>query len=246
MRSLFDTLQKLGPQLKQIPNIRSYFGSFANTPPLNSPKVWEFDLDHQRWLPVAELSLPEDKSDQVHAVAWAPYIGSIWSYRFEVEMLEVVSMLLASLGGVVSPPFTISHKSYPSSSLFIGVNGADFSKQLRSLLTSLLPCQICQLIIQRAEFQNVIDLVTKFGNASCMSASISWNPQRNEVMQLSFVLGFNSNTSPLNSPKVWEFDLDHQRWLPVAELSLPEDKSDQVHAVAWAPNIGRYCCSINS
>ncbi|KAL0331117.1 UNVERIFIED_CONTAM: protein SEH1 [Sesamum angustifolium] len=38
---------------------------------------------------------------------------------------------------------------------------------------------------------------------------------------------------------VWEFDLDHQRWLPVAELSLPEDKTDQVSAVAWAPNIGR-------
>ncbi|KAL0282962.1 UNVERIFIED_CONTAM: protein SEH1 [Sesamum radiatum] len=36
-----------------------------------------------------------------------------------------------------------------------------------------------------------------------------------------------------------EFDLDHQRWLPVAELSLPEDKTDQVSAVAWAPNIGR-------
>ncbi|KAL6556434.1 hypothetical protein OROGR_005722 [Orobanche gracilis] len=111
----------------------------------------------------------------------------------------------------------------------------------------------------QAEFQNVIDLATKFGNTSCMSASISWNPQRNEVMQLSFVLGFSSNTPSLNSPKgsimsttcmsleliilfseqVWEFDLDHQRWLPVAELSLPEDKSDQVHAVAWASNIGR-------
>ncbi|KAK6158391.1 hypothetical protein DH2020_005705 [Rehmannia glutinosa] len=91
----------------------------------------------------------------------------------------------------------------------------------------------------QAEFQNVIDLVSKFGNASCLSASISWNPQRSEVQQSSFVLGFSSNTPPLNSPKVWEFDLDHQRWLPVAELSLPEDKSDQVYAVSWAPNIGR-------
>jgi len=39
--------------------------------------------------------------------------------------------------------------------------------------------------------------------------------------------------------QVWEFDQAHQRWLPVAELSLPEDKGDQVYAVAWAPNIGR-------
>ncbi|KAL7159944.1 hypothetical protein ABFS83_01G062200 [Erythranthe nasuta] len=91
----------------------------------------------------------------------------------------------------------------------------------------------------QAEFQNVIDLVSKFGNVSCQSASISWNPQRSDHQQLSFVLGFSSNTSPLNSPKVWEFDLDHQRWLPVAELSLPEDNNDQIYAVAWAPNIGR-------
>ncbi|GER41490.1 transducin/WD40 repeat-like superfamily protein [Striga asiatica] len=91
----------------------------------------------------------------------------------------------------------------------------------------------------QAEFQNVIDLVSKFGNVSCLSASISWSPQRSEAKQSSFVLGFGSNTPPLNSPKVWEFDLDHQRWLPVAELSLPEDKGDQVYAVAWAPNIGR-------
>lgn len=40
-------------------------------------------------------------------------------------------------------------------------------------------------------------------------------------------------------PQVWEFDQAHQRWLPVAELALPEDKGDQVYAVAWAPNIGR-------
>ncbi|KAL0324214.1 UNVERIFIED_CONTAM: protein SEH1 [Sesamum calycinum] len=91
----------------------------------------------------------------------------------------------------------------------------------------------------QAEFQNVIDLVSNFGNASCESASISWNPQRSEVQQSSFCLGFSSNVPALNSPKVWEFDLDHQRWLPVAELSLPEDKTDQVSAVAWAPNIGR-------
>lgn len=40
--------------------------------------------------------------------------------------------------------------------------------------------------------------------------------------------------------QVWEFDLDHQRWLPVAELSLPDDQGDEVYAVSWAPNIGRY------
>ncbi|KAL8536314.1 hypothetical protein ACS0TY_011802 [Phlomoides rotata] len=91
----------------------------------------------------------------------------------------------------------------------------------------------------QAEFQNVIDLVSKFGNATCVSATISWNPQRSEGRQSSFVLGYSSNTPALNSPKVWEFDLDHQRWLPVAELSLPDDQVDEVYAVSWAPNIGR-------
>nr|POF20755.1 protein seh1 [Quercus suber] len=61
----------------------------------------------------------------------------------------------------------------------------------------------------QAEFQNVIESVSTF------------------------------DTPQLNSSKVWEFDQAHQRWLPVAELALPGDKGDQVHAVAWAPNIGR-------
>ncbi|KAM7491472.1 hypothetical protein LguiA_034393 [Lonicera macranthoides] len=91
----------------------------------------------------------------------------------------------------------------------------------------------------QAEFQNVIESVSKFGKALCLSASISWNPRRSENQQSSFVLGFNSDIPQLNSSKVWEFDEDHQRWLPVAELALPGDQGDQVYTVAWAPNIGR-------
>ncbi|KAJ8768506.1 hypothetical protein K2173_022600 [Erythroxylum novogranatense] len=91
----------------------------------------------------------------------------------------------------------------------------------------------------QAEFQNVIDSASTSRRASCFSASISWNPLRSESQEPSFVLGFNSDTPHLNSAKVWEFDQAHQRWLPVAELALPADKSDQVFAVAWAPNIGR-------
>ncbi|CAI0441608.1 unnamed protein product [Linum tenue] len=91
----------------------------------------------------------------------------------------------------------------------------------------------------QAEFQNLTDSVAKLAKASCFSASICWNPQRGDGQELSFVLGFNSDTPQLNSSKVWEFDLDHQRWVPVAELALPEDRKDQVFSVAWAPNIGR-------
>ncbi|XP_050226329.1 protein SEH1 isoform X2 [Mercurialis annua] len=91
----------------------------------------------------------------------------------------------------------------------------------------------------QAELQNVIDSVSTLGKANCFSASISLNPQRGENQELSFVLGFNSDTPQLNSLKVWEFDQAHQRWLPVAELASPADKSDQVYAAAWATNIGR-------
>ncbi|KAH9619170.1 hypothetical protein KSS87_012610 [Heliosperma pusillum] len=91
----------------------------------------------------------------------------------------------------------------------------------------------------QAEFQNVIDPVSKFTKVSCSSASVSWIPQRGETQQFSFVLGLNSDIAELNSPKVWEFDQLHQRWLPVAELALAEDSGEPVHAVAWAPNIGR-------
>ncbi|KAK1322492.1 hypothetical protein QJS10_CPA03g00206 [Acorus calamus] len=89
----------------------------------------------------------------------------------------------------------------------------------------------------QAEFQNVIDSVSRFGNPTCLSASIAWNPHRGDEQQ--FILGFNSDLPQFNSAKIWEFEEDHQRWVPVAELALPEDKGERVHAVAWAPNIGR-------
>ncbi|KAL5079412.1 hypothetical protein RYX36_007833 [Vicia faba] len=91
----------------------------------------------------------------------------------------------------------------------------------------------------QAEFQNVVDSVSSFGKALCLSASISLNPQKCGSEEFSFLLSFNSDTPELNSSKVWEFDQAHRRWLPVAELALPEDKGDRVYAVAWAPNIGR-------
>ncbi|KAJ0047972.1 hypothetical protein Pint_15015 [Pistacia integerrima] len=54
----------------------------------------------------------------------------------------------------------------------------------------------------QAEFQNVIESLATFARASCLSASISWNPLKGENQESSFVLGFNSNTPQLNSSKV--------------------------------------------
>ncbi|KAL3362414.1 hypothetical protein AABB24_015016 [Solanum stoloniferum] len=54
----------------------------------------------------------------------------------------------------------------------------------------------------QAEFQNVIESVSKFGNVSCRSASIAWNPLKGEIQQSSFVLGFDSDTPHLNSSKI--------------------------------------------
>ncbi|KAI8013890.1 Protein SEH1 [Camellia lanceoleosa] len=53
----------------------------------------------------------------------------------------------------------------------------------------------------QAEFQNVIDSTSNFAKAACLSASISWTPQRGDSQQLSFVLGFNSNVMQLNFAK---------------------------------------------
>ncbi|CAA6665875.1 unnamed protein product [Spirodela intermedia] len=91
----------------------------------------------------------------------------------------------------------------------------------------------------QAEFQNVTDSVSRFGKPTSISASIAWSPRRGDNQQLSFVVAFSADSPQFNSPKIWEFEEVHQRWLPVAELALPGDKGDRVHAVAWAPNIGR-------
>ncbi|URD87298.1 WD domain, G-beta repeat [Musa troglodytarum] len=52
-----------------------------------------------------------------------------------------------------------------------------------------------------ADFQNVLDSVSRFGKVSCSSASIAWNPQRGEGQQCSFVLGFSSDLPQFNSSK---------------------------------------------
>lgn len=58
------------------------------------------------------------------------------------------------------------------------------------------------LPLVQAELQNVIYSVSTFAKASCISASISWNPQTGESQNPSFALGFNSDTPQLNSAKV--------------------------------------------
>uniref|UniRef100_A0A0E0GB35 Anaphase-promoting complex subunit 4 WD40 domain-containing protein n=1 Tax=Oryza nivara TaxID=4536 RepID=A0A0E0GB35_ORYNI len=91
----------------------------------------------------------------------------------------------------------------------------------------------------QAEFQNITDPVSRSGKPACTSASIAWSPRRGESQQASFAIGFNSDSPNFNSCKIWEFEEAHQRWLPLVELGSPQDKGDIVHAVAWAPNIGR-------
>ncbi|WVZ69633.1 hypothetical protein U9M48_018393 [Paspalum notatum var. saurae] len=91
----------------------------------------------------------------------------------------------------------------------------------------------------QAEFQNIKDPISRLGKPACTSASIAWNPRRGGRQQASFAIGFNSDSPHINSCKIWEFEDAHQRWLPLVELGSPEDKGDEVCAVAWAPNIGR-------
>ncbi|KAF3793446.1 hypothetical protein EJ110_NYTH03566 [Nymphaea thermarum] len=57
--------------------------------------------------------------------------------------------------------------------------------------------------VSSAEFQNVSDTVARFVKPLCLSASIAWSPQRAESQRSMFILGFNSDTSQLNSSKVW-------------------------------------------
>lgn len=57
-------------------------------------------------------------------------------------------------------------------------------------------------IFGQAEFQNIIDSVSLLGKVMCVSASICWIPPGSGSQEASFVLGFNSNSLQLNSPKV--------------------------------------------
>eukprot|EP01018_Ginkgo_biloba_P004574 Gb_23268 [translate_table: standard] len=91
----------------------------------------------------------------------------------------------------------------------------------------------------QAEFQNLNNAVERFGNCSCLTASIAWKPCGSAIQQPTFILGCNSNLPQFNVAKIWEFTEVHQRWHPIAELVTPGEDGEQVHAISWAPNIGR-------
>ncbi|KAG5531898.1 hypothetical protein RHGRI_026489 [Rhododendron griersonianum] len=91
------------------PKVRTQAGHFCNLKPFavmaNSAigwiypygKVWEFDQDHQRWLAVAELALPEEKGNPIYVVAWAPNIFRPYEV-WEME-LNISGMTLVTTGG---------------------------------------------------------------------------------------------------------------------------------------------------
>lgn len=91
----------------------------------------------------------------------------------------------------------------------------------------------------QAEFQNVSNAVERFGKCSCLTASIAWKPYTNAIQQPTFILGFNSNLPHFNVAKIWQYLEVHQRWQPIAEFAAPGEDGEQVHAISWAPNIGR-------
>ncbi|KAF7827744.1 protein SEH1 [Senna tora] len=176
--------------------------------------------------------LPPENGDAV-ACIFADGILSLWE-EFAEDSHPLQWKMCKSFGGSSSKVLDVQF-GISSTSLKMVVAYSDGHVRVYELLN---PLELNNWQLQ-AEFQNVIDSVSTFGKAACFSASISWNPQKGGSQDSSFIIGYNSNTSELNSSKVWEFDQAHQRWLPVAELALPEDKGDQVYGVAWAPNIGR-------
>ncbi|KAL8263869.1 hypothetical protein R6Q59_021999 [Mikania micrantha] len=102
-------------------------------------------------------------------------------------------------------------------------SGPGRSQQKRQLLIKMIMINNWQL---QAEFQNVTDSAT--------------NLERLHVHLHLFLGTYKEAKSVLQVLHwVWEFDQEHQRWLPVAELADPDDKGDRVYAHVWALNFRR-------
>ncbi|GJT75178.1 probable galacturonosyltransferase 11 [Tanacetum coccineum] len=86
--------------------------------------------------------------------------------------------------------------------------------------------------------ERVKDFVTKLKKLE-MTLSVTYHLFQLNISLNSLTVCFNSDTAQLISPKVWEFDQDHQRWFRVVELAVHVYEVDQVCVVAWAPNMGR-------
>ncbi|XP_060673927.1 NADPH HC-toxin reductase 1-like [Ziziphus jujuba] len=133
---------------------------------------------------------------------------------------------------------------------------------VRSIANSCIRSQTVKLLIYNASCMSASQLMEDgAGVKSCVDDSC-WTPlnvsfayasdfllayTRSKTLVEKEILSYNEismiivvcPTSVDLSLQVWEFDQAHQRWLPVTEWALPDDKGDTVYAVAWAPNIGR-------
>ncbi|KAL8134656.1 hypothetical protein AgCh_009619 [Apium graveolens] len=112
--------------------------------------------------------------------------------NLKIEVLIFTRLVLASHSPLVFHPYI----KVPVSAL----------KEQIATVTGILSEQQRLICRGKAEFQNVIDSVTKFGKVVSLSASISWNPQRGD-QQSSFAIGFNSDIPLLNSTKIQVFHL---------------------------------------
>ncbi|GJZ72312.1 hypothetical protein Tco_0636163 [Tanacetum coccineum] len=80
--------------------------------------------------------------------------------------------------------------------------------------------------------ERVKDFVTKLKKLE-MTLSVTYHLFQLNISLNSLTVCFNSDTAQLISPKVWEFDQDHQRWFRVVELAVHVYEVDQVWQLEW-------------
>ncbi|GKB70116.1 probable galacturonosyltransferase 11, partial [Tanacetum coccineum] len=80
--------------------------------------------------------------------------------------------------------------------------------------------------------ERVKDFVTKLKKLE-MTLSVTYHSFQLNISLNSLTVCFNSDTAQLISPKVWEFDQDHQRWFRVVEVAVHVYEVDQVWQLEW-------------
>jgi len=190
-------------------------------------KVWEMQED--KWTNTAEIKA---HSGSIHRVSWAhPEFGSVLASCSSDRLVYVYEEQLdgrtgqrtwRKQGRLVDSRDSVQDCQFAPRHLGLRLATASLDGRVR--------------IYESNDVMNLSawSLVEEFEAASsshqtkCNVACLTWNPSPFDPAMLC--------VSMASSVKVWEYGAGARRWCTVASL---DGHTDEVHDVAWAPNMGR-------
>jgi nucleoporin SEH1 len=186
-------------------------------------KVWDRNPSSKQWECTAEIKA---HSGSVNKLSWAhPEFGQILASCSADRVIHIYEEQIDGKSGA---------RSWKKQGRLVDSRDAvvdlQFSPRHHGLKLATASLDGRVRIYESTDVMNlsVWPLVEEFEAAKANIFCLCWNPSPFDVPQL--VIGAE------NIVKLWEFQAKSNRWVQVSAL---EGHNENVHDVAWAPNVGR-------